>query len=86
MNEEQILKSINTVIREEKGTRVTLDSTLRDANLDSFGITMLFITLDDLYKYFTKGKYGDDPFSEIPYDTITIKEIVNTCLLETTNI
>jgi len=82
---EDVLFNINEIVRQEKGTRVDETSTLRDAALDSFGITMLFIALDDLYHYFNKAGYTKDPFKQIPYDTITIKEIIDTCLLETTN-
>jgi len=77
---EEILKLINDTIREEKGTRVDINSTLLDAELDSFGITMLFLALEDEYNYFDKAGLGEDPFSEIKYDTITIKEILDTCL------
>jgi len=79
---DEVLDVINEVIREERGKRVTLDSTLLDADLDSFGITMLFVRLDDEYEYFKKaGLSENDPFGEIPYETITIREIVDTCLL-----
>ena len=78
---DEVLAFINKAIRDEKGTRVTIESSLRDADLDSFGITMLFMAVDDEYSYFTKGKYGKNPFDEIKYDTITIKEIVSTCIL-----
>ena len=77
---DEVLYFINKVIREERGNRVTIDSKLQDANLDSFGVTMLFMNLDNKYSYFTKGKYGDNPFEEIDYKNITIKEIINTCL------
>jgi len=43
---EEVLEFINTTIREEKGDRVAIDSTLIDASLDSFGIRVLFIELD----------------------------------------
>ena len=82
---ENVLDYINVIVREEKGNRVDETSTLRDAALDSFGITMLFIALDERYQYFKKGGYGDNPFKEIHYDTITIKEVIATCLLEVTN-
>ena len=81
-----VLAVINEAVREEKGTRVDETSTLRDANLDSFGITMLFCELDATYAYFSKMGNVKDPFAVIPYDTITIKEIIDTCLLESTNI
>ena len=84
--EQDIIDYMNTIIREEKGSRVTIDSSLRDADLDSFGITMLFIALDDEYQYFTKGQYSDNPFSEIAYDTKMIRDIVETSILETISI
>ena len=77
---DEVLDFINKIIREERGNRVTIDSKLQDANLDSFGVTMLFMNLDNKYNYFIKGKYGDNPFEEIDYKNITIKEIINTCL------
>ena len=80
----EVLAEINKVIREEKGRRVTEESTLREAELDSFGITMLFIALDDEYQYFTKAGYGEDVFKVIPYDTLTISEMIDICVLETT--
>ena len=84
--EQDIIDYMNNIIREEKGSRVTINSSLRNADLDSFGITMLFVALDDEYQYFTKGQYGDNPFGEISYDTIMISDIVETCKLETISI
>ena len=80
-----ILARINKIILEEKGVRVTIDSTLLNADLDSFGITVLFIELDADYKYFKDIPEGIDPFTTINYKDITIKEMVNTCILNTTN-
>ena len=77
---DEVLTVINEIVREEKGTRVTIGSLLRDAELDSFGITMLFIALEDEYGYFAKAGIEEDPFKMIAYDTITIREIVETCM------
>ena len=82
----EVLDKINKVVREEKGRRVSETSTLRDAELDSFGITMLFIALDDEYQYFAKAGYGDDVFKVIPYDTLTISEMIDICVSEITTI
>ena len=82
--DEEILETFNKAIRNEHGNRVTLDSLLIDADLDSFGITMVLLEMDDNYKYFHKGSFGEDPFAEIPYYTISIKEIIDICKLETT--
>ena len=78
----EVLDTINREIRNEKGRRVTEEDTLRDAGLDSFGITMFFCALDDKYSYFAKGGYGKNPFAEIQYDQITIREIIDTCVSE----
>lgn len=83
---EEVLECLNKLIREEKGNRVTEDSTWLDASVDSFGSAVVFMGLDSKYDYFRKGKYGDDPFKEIPYATLTVKEIIDTCTLETTTI
>lgn len=83
---EEVLEYLNKLIREEKGNRVTEESAWVDASVDSFGQVLVFMGLDSKYGYFTKGKYGDDPFKEIPYSTLTVKEIIDTCTLETTTI
>lgn len=82
----EVLERINKIVRDEKGRRVSENSTLRDAELDSFGITMLFTALDDEYQYFVKAGYGDDVFKVIPYDTLTISEMIDICVSETTTI
>ncbi len=81
---EETLEVINGLIREEKGNRVTLDSTLLDADMDSFGITMLFLDLDDKYDYFKDIPADVDPFTTINYGEITIQEIVDQCILTST--
>lgn len=81
---EKILETINKIIREEKGNRVTEDSTFLDACLDSFGYAVFFMELDSKYRYFDICGYGDDVFSIIPYSTLTIKEIIDQCILGTT--
>ena len=82
---EEVLAAMNTLIREEKGRRVAEGNLMRDAELDSFGICMFFIELDAEYNYFDKMGNGDDAFKHIPYDTITISEIIDTCVSETTS-
>lgn len=81
---EEILEHINRIIREEKGNRVTEDSTFLDAGLDSFGYAVFFMDLDAEYRYFDACEYGDDVFSKIPYSTLTVKEIIDQCILGTT--
>jgi len=76
----EILEFINKVIREEKGSRVTIDSMLRDTALDSFGYTVLFLELDDAYEIFADVPEGEDPFQKIEWDTLTIKEVIERCI------
>lgn len=80
---EEVLTYLNKLIRAEKGNRVTEESTWLDASVDSFGTVMVFMALDSKYDYFRKGGYGEDPFKEIPYTTLTVKEIIDICTLET---
>ena len=83
---DEILEYFNKLIREEKGNRLSIDSRWKDADVDSFGTVIVFMEMDTKYGYFTKAGLGDNPFKEIPYDTITAREIVETCLLENTTI
>ena len=79
---DEVLEFLNKVIRAEKGNRVTIDSMFKDAELDSFGTVMVLLEMDKKYEYLSKCKYaniGDDIFSNIPYETLTILEIVETC-------
>lgn len=77
---EQVLARINEIVREEHGNRVNEASKVLDTELDSFGLTMLFIALDQEYKYFEKAGYGDDVAGKIPYDTLTISEVIDVCV------
>lgn len=81
---EEVLAFINEHVRAEKGTRVNINSTLRDADLDSFGITVVLLELDEKYAYFSDIPDDVDPFTTVAYDTITIKEMVDKCLLMST--
>lgn len=79
---DEVLEFINVLIRSEKGNRVTIDSTLVDADLDSFGTATMFLDLDDKYQYFRDVPEDVDVFTTIDFSTITIKDIVNKCMVE----
>lgn len=83
---EEVLTFLNQLIREEKGNRITEKSAWLDSSVDSFGQAIVFMELDSRYDYFAKGQFGSDPFAVIPYTTLTVKEIIDTCLLETISI
>ena len=47
---EEVLKFINTAIRAEKGNKVTIDSTLRDAELDSLSYVSVILSIENKYE------------------------------------
>jgi len=83
---EEVLDFINTTIREEKGSRVTIASKLIDSELDSFGYTVLFLELDEKYGYFSDIPVEVDPFSTIDFPTISVEEMITKCLSNNTTI
>lgn len=84
--EAEVLEFINKTIHSEKGVNVQVGQKLIDAELDSFGITVLFMDLDTEYQYFKDVPDDVDPFTLIDFQHITIKEMVDQCLLNRTNI
>jgi len=78
--EQEVLDFINEKIREEKGTRVTPNNVIKDANLDSFGYVVLFTEIDDKYGYFGEIPVGADPFEKIDWENLTYREVIEQCL------
>lgn len=86
--EQEVLDFLNTNIREEHGNRVTLDSKWMEAEVDSFGTTVVFMNMDDKYP----GRYDNEWFGSVQnwvdhttpegleVQGITIREIVNRAL------
>ena len=75
--EAEVLAFLNTKIRDEHGSTVTLGSIWREANIDSFGSVMVFYELDVEYGCF------DDKWTEdnLTGDT-TIKSIIERIINE----
>lgn len=78
---EAILDFINSKVREEHGNRITIDSMWIDANVDSFGTTMVFLEMDEKYGCFDKDWLSVTKISEL-----SIKEIVKKVLDESTKL
>ncbi len=77
---EEILLFLNKRIREEHGNIVIIDNLWKDSAVDSFGTTMIFFDMDEQYKCFS-----NDWFRSIDYwDTLTIREIVERAMNEST--
>ena len=56
----EALEYMNELIREEHGNRVTMESKWSDAEVDSFGTTMVFLAMDEKY-----GCYSNDWFRSV---------------------
>jgi acyl carrier protein len=74
----EVLDRINLAIREEKGMEVTIQSTMKDANLDSLGMVGLLIQLDNYYRIL---KDDDDLNNLEDYVNMTVVEMVNLCVV-----
>ena len=72
---DSILELLNKAIREEHGRRLTLDSLLVDSEVDSFGVTMVILALDDNYKCFSS-----EWLKETPVEQLSVKQIVDRVL------
>lgn len=81
MNE--ILEFLNSKIREEHGNRVSMDSKWMDAEVDSFGTTMVFLDMDEKYGCFDKEWFKDH---QGKWDTLTIQEVVERAMNESTKL
>jgi len=68
---EDILNVINDAIKEEHGVAVTIDSLLIDSDIDSFGITMVLLKLDEQY-----AKFSADWVSMADIPTLTVRVLI----------
>lgn len=65
MNDSVILDYINSVIEDEEGNSSTVDTLLVNTGLDSFGITMVLVTLDDKYNLWTTYELENMEFEDL---------------------
>lgn len=72
MNREKILSYINEVIIDEEGKPVTEDNLLIDSEADSFGISMILISIDDRFNIWTQ-----EEMEAMDVTTLTVKEILD---------
>lgn len=72
MNEALILEEINDFIIMEEGEAVEADNLLIDSGADSFGLTMVIVSIDDKYSIWTQEELDN---LDIP--TLTIQMIID---------
>ena len=85
MNKKEILESLNSFIKEERGKALTKDSILGDAELDSLGTIIVLAAMEAEYGLFSE--LDDKAHTEMlgNIKNLTVKEIIRKCVLSTTN-
>lgn len=81
---DEVLDFLNKKIREEHGNRVTMDSKWIDAEVDSFGTTMVFLEMDEKYGCFNNEWFMS--MDAIQWKALTIREIVERVMNESTKL
>jgi acyl carrier protein len=84
MTEKEVLDFMNTIIEEENGVPITIDSKYSDASIDSFGTVVFFLELDDKFSYFESDEEYREFMNTADFSTLTIKELVQQCILKST--
>lgn len=77
----EVLAFLNSKIREEHGSTVTILSKWTDANVDSFGSTMVFCDMDEKYECFDRNWLSEQNWTEL-----TVESIVTRVINESPNI
>lgn len=81
MNKKQVLDRINEIIVEEKGRAVTLNDMFVDAQLDSLGTMITFVTIDSEYDIYDDNQSLED----VDIANLTMRDLVAKCILSNTN-
>jgi acyl carrier protein len=71
---QKILDRLNELIIQEKGRPITIDDTIKEADLDSLGIVFVFIELDSEYSLSDKTNNFWDMAN------LTVRQIVTGCV------
>ena len=68
----EVLATINRLAIEEHGKAVTIDDLLIDTEVDSFGIVMLLLELDEKY-----GCFSNEWLKTMKVEELTVQYIVD---------
>ena len=71
VTEEEALAFLNKRIREEHGNPVKIDNLFIDSQVDSFGMTVIFLDMDDKYHCF-----NNEWFKTVDWKSTTVESIV----------
>jgi hypothetical protein len=78
MTKKEILNFINEAIEEEKGSAVGMDDMFMDSDLDSLGVSLTLIMLDEEFG-FLDDLEKDGELKNI--EELTVRELVKKCIL-----
>jgi hypothetical protein len=78
MTKKEILDFINEAIEEEKGSAVGMDDMFMDSDLDSLGVSLTLIMLDEEFG-FLEDLEKDGELKNI--EELTVRELVKKCIL-----
>jgi len=84
MTKRGTLARINEIIEEEKGRAVTMDDMFVDADLDSLGTLITFITIDSEYQIFDHED-AENALENLNIPNLSIRDLVIKCILSTTS-
>jgi len=82
MTKKEILDFINEAIEEEKGSAVGMDDMFMDSDLDSLGVSLTLIMLDEEFG-FLEDLEKDGELKNI--EELTVRELVKKCILASSN-
>lgn len=72
MNNEELLQEINELIESEDGHAIEPEVLLIKSGLDSFGLTMVIISIDDKYELWSPKE-----LEELDVTIITVQNIID---------
>lgn len=76
MNKEELLEYINGLLEEEHGNPIGYTDTLVSSGIDSFGLTMVLIGIDNKYKIYPKEVFATLNFAELTANDV-IEKVLN---------
>ena len=82
MTKKEVLDFINEAIEEEKGSAVGMDDMFMDSELDSLGVVLTLLALEEEFGYmegFEEGKEMEG------VEKLTVRELVKKCILASSN-
>ena len=82
MTKKEVLDFINEAIEEEKGLAVGMDDMFMDSELDSLGVVLTLLVLEEEFGYmegFEEGKEMEG------VEKLTVRELVKECILASSN-